>query len=327
MVQEANHYEILNVPEDASSEDIKKAYRKLSLKYHPDRNPGKPEVVDIFQKINNAYEVLGSAEKKAEYDMMRRNPFSRGMGNGGMNMGVPTDIDELLKSMFFGGMPNAGGLPGMCGFPQGMFTHHMGQGGGGGGPMFQMFHNGMPVNLGPQKPQPIVKTLPVSMELVLSGGTVPMEIERWIIENGNKTTETQTIYVNISKGVDNNEIIVLENQGNIASPQCKGDVKVFIKIENDTEFQRRGLDLLLERHISLKDSLCGFSFDMKYINGKIYTINNNRGNIIHDGYQKVLPNLGLSRDDHTGNLVILFHVDYPSSLTEEQITIISNTLS
>ena len=72
-----DYYKILEVPENASAEEIKKSYRKLSLKYHPDKNPGKPEVVDTFQKISGAFETLGDAQKKAEYDARRSpNAFS-----------------------------------------------------------------------------------------------------------------------------------------------------------------------------------------------------------------------------------------------------------
>ena len=162
--------------------------------------------------------------------------------------------------------------------------------------------------------------------MVLNGGSIPVEVERWIIENGNKVFETQTIYVSIMKGVDNNEIIILENQGNVINEKCKGDIKIFIKIENDTEFQRKGLDLILEKNISLKEALCGFSFDLKYINGKVYTIHNQSGSIIPIGHQKLIPNMGLCRDDHTGNMIIIFNIELPKTLTPEQIVILNNVL-
>ena len=318
---ENDHYKILEVPETANSEEIKKAYRKLSLKYHPDKNPGKPEVVDMFHKINNAYEILGNADKKNEYDMMRKNPFAGlmgGMGHGMQHGGQGPNIEELFTNIFFGGLGgNMGGpmqgMHGMHGMPNmpGMFP----------GASFQIFRNGVPVNMTHQvqKPQPIIKTVPINMEMVLNGGSIPVEIERWIMEHGNKIVEIQTIYVTIMKGVDNNEIIILENQGNVVNDNCKGDIKIFIKIENDTEFQRKGLDLIVQKKISLKEALCGFSFELKYINGKLYTINNNSGNIIPHEYHKIIPNMGLSRDSHTGNLIIIFHVEFPSVLTTDQI--------
>ena len=327
-MSEDNHYKILDVPESASTDDIKKAYRKLSLKYHPDKNPGKPEVVDIFHKINNAYEVLGDPAKKNEYDMMRKNPFGNMMGGGGPapGQGGP-NMEDILASMFFGGMP---GMPGMQGMPGNIHMMH-GMPGMPGmfppGANFQIFRNGVPVNIQQmQKPEPINKIIPINMEMVLNGGSIPVEIERWIIKNGNKVTETQTIYVTIMKGIDNNEMMVLENQGHVVNEQCKGDIKIFIRVENDTGFQRRGLDLIIEKKISLKEALCGFSFDLKYINGKAYTINNQSGNIIPFGHQKVIANMGLTRDGHTGNMVIVFQIELPLTLTPEQIIILTNVL-
>jgi len=79
------------------------------------------------------------------------------------------------------------------------------------------------------------------------------------------------------------------------------------------------LDLIVQKKISLKEALCGFSFELKYINGKLYTINNNSGNIIPHEYHKIIPNMGLSRDSHTGNLIIIFHVEFPTVLTTDQI--------
>jgi DnaJ family protein A protein 2 len=140
-----------------------------------------------------------------------------------------------------------------------------------------------------------------------------------MIENGNKVFEKETVYVTVPKGVDDNEIIILREKGNILNDEIKGDLKLFIKIENTTQFERKGLDLIIKKQISLKDALCGFSFELKYINGKVYTLNNNSGSIIPSDYIKTIPNMGLTREGHTGNLLIHFQVEFPEKLTEEQI--------
>ena len=177
-----------------------------------------------------------------------------------------------------------------------------------------------------QKPTPIIHNINIKISQVLTGATVPLEIERWLLEQGTKVFEKETIYVTIPKGVDEGEIIVLRDKGNIINEQCKGDVKIFVKIENDSMFTRSGLDLILEKTITLKDSLCGFSFEVTYINGKSYTLNNNPGNIISSGFRKVIPNLGLERDQHKGNMVVVFNVQFPEKLTEEQIKVLRETL-
>ncbi len=114
-------------------------------------------------------------------------------------------------------------------------------------------------------------------------------------------------------------MIVLSDKGNIINQNVKGDVKLPIKITNETEFKRSGLDLILEKNITLKEALCGFSFEINYINGKSYTLNNNKGNLIPPGYKKIYPNMGLSRGEHKGSMIIHFNLQFPEKLTDEQI--------
>lgn len=294
-------YSILGVDESATMEEIKKAYRKLSMKYHPDKNIGDQDAVGKFQKINEAFQTLGDDQKRAEYDMVRKNPYMKmGMGNP-MNV----SIDEIFSGLFGG---QSGFPPGFGGgFPPGAKIH--------------IFHGGMPQNFmnNLQKPTPIIKNLNVTLEQVLEGCTLPLTIERWIVENNNKTFETETLYVLVPKGADDSEIIILRDKGNSMGENLKGDVKIFIKVVNETPFKRQGLDLIYEKHISLKDALCGFSFQLKHLNGKTYTLNNSTGSIVVPEYQKIMPGMGLTRQDHTGNLIIHFHIDFPEKLSEGQI--------
>lgn len=313
-----DHYKTLELDENASQNDIKKAYRKLSLLHHPDKNPGKVDISGKFQKISSAYEVLGNEESRVQYDAERKNPFLRMAGGGGMH-GMQ-GVDEMLANLFFGGMTQ--GFPGMPGMMHQGMGHHSGMGNNPFGNFFppganiKIFRNGTQVNMQQalEKPTPIVKTVEIFMEHVLSGATVPVEIERWLIDNGSKVFECETVYVQIPKGIDDNEMIVLRDKGNILSEECKGDIKIFIKVTNNSDFKRQGLDLILDKEITLKEALCGFSFELKYINGRSYTINNNMGNIIKPEYKKTIPNMGLERDNHKGNVIICFHVVFPDTL-------------
>ena len=305
-------YNILEVPETASSEDIKKAYRKLSMINHPDKNINNPNATAIFQKISEAYETLGDIEKKREYDMRNTNPFAKMMGGQQFHQGTP--MDDLFANLFGMHIGQQGGRGGMPpGFMQG-FVHP-----GHGNPNIRVFHNGVPVNInnGLQKPTPIIKNISVPIDKILTGTTIPIDIERWIIQDTNKVFENETIYVNVTKGIDEGEIIVLQNKGNVMSEECKGDIKICIKIENVTEFRRSGLDLLFDKTISVKEALCGFNFELKYITGKTYTITNNSGNIISNGYSKIIPNMGFSREQHTGNLIIYFNIKFPDKIADD----------
>ena len=108
--------------------------------------------------------------------------------------------------------------------------------------------------------------------------------------------------------------------------KIKGDIKIFIKVEPSQSYQRRGLDLFMTHKISLKDALCGFSMELKHLNGKVYTLNNNTGTIIQPDYKKMIPNMGLTRDDHMGNLILSFAVEFPQTLTPEQINTLREVL-
>jgi DnaJ-class molecular chaperone len=312
-----NFYKILGVDEKASKEEIKKSYRTMQMKYHPDKNNNSQDAINMTQKLNEAYETLGDDEKREEYDMTRNNPFLK----GGSNMDVP--MDDIINMMFGGiGIPGirVGGFPGM----QSMGMGGMGMGGIPGmppGTKIHFFQGGNPMNFQQlQKPQSINKNIVIKISQVLTGATIPLEIERWLMENGIKVFESETIYVTVPKGVDDGEMILLKDKGNIVNENCKGDIKIFVKIENDSIFKRVGLDLILEKKITLKESLCGFSFELTYINGKSYTLNNNAGNIIPHGFQKIIPNMGLERDQHKGNMVIVFNVQFPEKLSEPIIT-------
>jgi molecular chaperone DnaJ len=116
-----DYYEVLGVSKNASADDIKKAYRKVAMQYHPDRNPGNKEAEEKFKEAAEAYEVLSDAEKKSQYDRFGHAAFSGGRGGGfsggGMNM---DDIfsqfgdmfgDDLFGS-FFGGGRRGGGRKG-----------------------------------------------------------------------------------------------------------------------------------------------------------------------------------------------------------------------
>ena len=313
-----NFYKILGVDEKASQDEIKKAYRSLSFKFHPDKNIGDPDATSKFQKISEAYETLGNEQKRQEYDFGQNNPFMRMHQGGQHGMNVP--MDDIFN-MFFGGggNPFGGGFPG--GFPPGFpggFPH---------GAKIHVFHGGpMGFQQPMQKPPPIEKNICITMEQVLNGGTFPLDIERWIIENGNKVFEHETVYINIPQGADDGELFTLPDKGNVINQHVKGDIKIFVKVNNESIFKRDGLDLIISKKISLKEALCGFTFEIKHLNGQSYTLNNNKGNVIQPEYRKIYPNMGLIRGEHKGKMIIHFHIDFPESLTDEQILKLSEIL-
>ena len=308
MNNEENLYKILNINEKSTNEEIKKAYRKLSLLYHPDRQNGDSE---RFKKINDAYTTLSDQELRKKYDYELKNPNFPFFSSGG-------SPDDIFADIFVNHFMNSGMFPGLQ--PE-FFNIHGNQ----NNPNVKIYHNGVPLNFGGsggmflEKPSTIIKNVTITMDQVLIGSVIPIDIERWIIENGNKIFEKEIMYIDIPKGIDNGEIIVFKNKGNVINENNKGDIKVVVNVNNDTDFIREGIDLIYKKSITLKECLCGFSFELKYINGKIYTLNNESGNIIVPDYRKVISKLGLSRDNHQGNLIIVFNVEFPKTLSIETI--------
>ena len=129
-----NLYDVLKVSKNASSDEIKKAFRKLAMENHPDKNNGNKDCETQFKKINEAYNVLSDPDKKKQYDHFGVIDGQSGGGSSGV------DLNDILKSMFGGmsGMPGMSamsgmsGMPGMPGMPEGGFSFVFSDGGNGG---------------------------------------------------------------------------------------------------------------------------------------------------------------------------------------------------
>jgi DnaJ-class molecular chaperone len=284
-------YKVLGVQKNADTNEIRKAFLKLSKVHHPDKGGD----AEKFKNVQNAYDVLSDESKRGVYDM-----------TGHIDGAAQNNNQHPFGGMPFGMQPGIN-IP--------------------GGAKIHFFHGGpMNFNQSMQLPTPIIKKVTVNISDVLSGTTIPVEIERWLIENNTKVFECETLYVEIPKGIDDGEIIILREKGNIINQTTKGDVKINVEIKNESDFKRSGLDLILEKKITLKESLCGCSFEIKHINGKTYTLNNNSGNIIVPDYRKIIPGLGIERGSHTGNLILVFKVEYPQTLSENQLKVLKDTL-
>lgn len=314
-------YEILGVNSDASEQEIKKAYRSLSLQLHPDRPTGDSEK---YKEINEAYETLSDAGSRQRYDMeLKFGSQERGGMHHPFFQEVPIDINDVF-SMFFGGQGSPFGPGGpVHGFP---FP---------GGPGIHVFHQGggnHPFFMQQQKkvvPQIIEKTILISLETAYLGGSMPVEIERQVFHNGNPVFETSTLYVDIPRGIENGEKIILHGKGHMSAETTNGDISISVQIREDSTYYRTGLDLRYTHTISLKEALCGFSFELKHISGKSFHLNNHQNHtIIRPNYSKTIPGLGMVRENpsQTGNLIIEFCVNFPVSLTQEQIEGLSKIL-
>ena len=258
----------------------------------------------MFKKINEAYTTLGDEQKKRNYDLMGSTNSFVGKKN------VPVDIGDFLSHMF-----------------QSQFninTEDMGF--GDNMPNINIYRNGENIYKSVKKPQVIEKHIEILLQDAYKGMKYPIEIERWIISNNIKTNEKETIYVDIPPGIDTGEIIVLNNKGNVYDDKNKGDVKVYVKVTNSSIFTRRGLNIILNKKITLKEALVGFKLEFKHFNGKTYCIKNDEGDIIKPDYTKDIQGLGMVRNNSVGSLIIKFNIEFPDKVDLDKVKILKEIL-
>ena len=303
-----DYYKILNVSPNASESEIKKSYRSLSFKYHPDKNPD-PSVAEQYKLINEAYETLNDPQKKIQYD----------------NRNNPTNIDSIFKQMF---NPHGGHGFQQRSNPQNIFEE-----------IFKMhtMHNGMnmpepmifftedPININQHiNIEPLDKEFEISFEQSFKGGNVPIQIEREFRKGNMQFKEQEKIYITIPQGIDDGEIIEIPEKGNVCFDR-RGLLRLHIKISSNATFQRKGLHLIYNHTITFKESICGFEYLIHFIDGSPLKLKSSKGNIIQNGDEKPVKGKVFTRDGQTGDLIIHFKVT-SQELTEEQLTLFEQTL-
>jgi DnaJ family protein A protein 2 len=333
--KDKDYYKILGVDEKSSDDEIKKAYRRMSMLHHPDKNGNTDESKQMFQELNNAYAALSDANKRRTYDMMRKGGGGGGFhhfgggggGGGGVPPGFPPGIPEELLHMLFG----AGGV------------HNVHGHGPGPRVVFQSF-NGRPQQQAQQhqaqqhqaQPQPhvrvyqvpetIIKTVSLTLEQCFNGCSIPLEIDRQVPDNDIIKIERETIHAQIPKGILGGDTIILTECGHMNEAGMKGDVRIVINVLQHQVFKVENIDLTIEKTVSLKSALCGFDFEITHLNGRIFKLANKPGSIIKPGSIKTIPGLGLEKNGETGVLKIKFNVEFPDTLTTEQIAALHNGL-
>ena len=225
-------YETLGISDKASAEEIKKAYRKLARKYHPDVNKDE-EAIEKFKEINAAYEVLSDKKKKDEYDLygdqmfggQNFHDFARQQG-GGANV----DLDEILRNIFGGGGSSSFG---------GGFNSSGGFGGFGGGGFGGS-------GFGGEKAQDV--DLKISI-------TVPFYVS---VKGGkhNISLENESFDIKIPAGIKSGETLRVRGKGNTVGSH-RGDLLIKVEVAESDKYKRKGDDLYLDIDIPLKTALFG----------------------------------------------------------------------
>jgi len=159
-----DYYEVLGVSKTATADEMKKAYRKLAVQFHPDKNPGDKTAEDKFKEVGEAYDILSDEEKRAAYDRYGHQAFAGGMPSGGGGGGGFHDPFDIFREVF-GGQGGGGG-------GGGIFEQFFGGGGGGGGRRRS--------SSGPQRGSDLRVPLEITLEEAAVGTEKEVEIERLI---------------------------------------------------------------------------------------------------------------------------------------------------
>ncbi|KAL4573159.1 hypothetical protein LXL04_019956 [Taraxacum kok-saghyz] len=354
-----DYYKILQVDKNAKDDDLKKAYRKLAMKWHPDKNPNnKKEAEAKFKQISEAYDVLSDSQKRAVYDQYGEEglkgqvpPPDAAGGPGGATYfstggGTPytfnpRSADDIFAEFFgFRGSGGGGDPSGMRGvrFSSNSFGDNMGGfenifssfGGGGGGSGGGPFaSSGGGFSSGPRKAAPIERTLPCTLEELYKGTTKKMKISRDIADVSGKTmTVEEILNINIKPGWKKGTKITFPEKGNEQPNMTAADLVFIIDEKPHSTFTRDGNDLVVTRRISLAEALTGYTVQLTTLDGRNLTVPIN--NVISPNYEEVVPREGMpiSKDPtKKGNLRIKFDVRFPARLTPSQKSRIKELLN
>ncbi|GAM27286.1 hypothetical protein SAMD00019534_104610 [Acytostelium subglobosum LB1] len=332
------YYDILGVSRDSNETEIKKAYRKLAIKYHPDKNQD-PSAVEKFKEITVAYEVLCDKEKRELYDKYGEEGLKEGAGGFG----------EDIFSHFFGGGGNffGGGGQRRRGPRKGESLQHVlkvsledlyrgkvsklalqknskcpdcdGKGAKTADAVKKCddcHGNGVKVQLRQIGPG-MVQQIKQQCNTCRGEGQVIREKDRCQKCKGNKTIqEEKTLKVNIDRGMKNQQKIVFSEEGDYESPDITpGDVIVILQQKEHTSFMRDGDDLIMEQKITLLEALTGFTFYIKHLDDRVLTVTNPPAKIITPNAIKCIHNEGMPKYRNPmekGKLIVKFVVNFPT---------------
>lgn len=246
---EADYYKILGVNRSDSAGEIKKAYRKLAMKYHPDRTKGDKSAEEMFKKISEAYAVLSDKEKRKQYDTFGASGFRQRFSQEDIFRGF--NFGDIFKEFGFDNTSFANMFMGGAGRGQ-RFAF------GSGGDPFGAFTAGQRAQV---KGSDLLYELPLTLQEVLNGTTKTVAI--------NQGGQQQRINVKIPKGMITGKKLRLAGKGQpgaLGGPS--GDLYIQAKVLDDPAFSPVGYDLYIDREIKLTEALLGTQIQIPTPDGK-----------------------------------------------------------
>ena len=324
-----DYYKILGISRDAGDDDIKKAYRKLALKYHPDKNQA-PEAEEKFKAVSEAYEVLSDREKRDIYDKYGeeglKGSAGGGAGPGGFSYSFHSDPRETFRA-FFGTDDPFSNL-----FSTGMF---------GGGPNINvmMFGFGDRMEVDGDDPAgfmgrshrrqdpPIEKDLFVSLEDVLKGCTKKLKVTRKVSDGSTVRTEDKILCIDVKKGWKAGTRITFPKEGDQLPGRVPADIVFTVRDKPHPQLKRDGSNVVYMAKISLRDALCEGLVTVPTVEGRNVEVR--LDTVVSPVYTKTLPGQGLPlprNPSKRGDLVVQFDIKFPRHLSTESKELLYNAL-
>ncbi|XP_077212738.1 uncharacterized protein LOC143858508 [Tasmannia lanceolata] len=298
-----DYYNMLKVGRNSTDDDLKKAYRRLAMRWHPDKNPNnKKEAEAKFKQISEAYDVLSDPQKRQIYDQY---------GEEGLQLGLfPTAPEAGVGA----GDPAGGRFRNA----EDIFAEVFGR----GGRNFSFFRpsNGDPS--GPLKAAPVENKLPCSLEELYSGSKRKMKISRDIIDvYGKSTTVEEVLTISVKPGWKKGTKITFPEKGHEQPNVIPADLIFVIEEKPHAIYKRDGNDLVVNWRIPLVEALTGTTINLTTLDKRTLSIPVT--DIVKPGYEMVVANEGMpiaKEPGKKGNLKIKFDIKFPSRLTAEQMS-------
>ncbi|CAL9152485.1 unnamed protein product [Musa hybrid cultivar] len=333
-----DYYNILKVNRNATDEDLKKSYRRLAMRWHPDKNPSnKKEAEAKFKQISEAYEasrVLSDAQKRAIYDQLGEEGLkgvpppgsqsatssaSSGPSNFRFN---PRDAKDIFAEIFGNSSPF-----GFESMNRTKSTRYQTNGSGtfGGFGTTESTSRSYAEGAGPSGTQPrkapaVENFLACRLEELYSGSKRKLKISRSVLQsNGQLVPETEILTIDIKPGWKKGTKITFPGKGNEQVNQLPADLVFIIDEKPHDVYKREGNDLIVHQSISLVNALAGTTINLKTLDGRDLSINVNE--VVIPGYELVVAKEGMplaKEPGKKGNLIVKFNVKFPSRLTPDQ---------
>ncbi len=295
---ERNPYEVLGVSRNASDGEIKRAFRKLARQYHPDRNKGDAGAEAKFKEVQAAYDTIGTAEARREFDQQEqmRNMFGGmgGRGRGGPNVNFGGGgfggggLEDILGQMFGGGM---GGMGGMGGAPRQAPRQT---------PREQP--KAATINVG----------LDLSLEQAMAGGQFEFSFKRFKRQGTSMETKRTTMKLRLDAGVAHGTTKTLKGQGHDHPEGERGDVVVTVRIDMGEAFRWEGNTLVQEVGVPYSVLMLGGKVNVKLPSGKVGKLSVDA--LTQVGDRRRMANAGYNG----GDLTLEFVLADVEELTEAQ---------